>query len=145
MALFLFTKAILTGEPIPVFNNGKHKRAFTYIDDAVECVVRLLDRISTSDASWDPNHPDPASSNSPYRLFNVGSANAVSLLRYIEILEASLGIKARMEFLPLQPGDVPDTEADISDLAEEVGYTPRVSVEEGVDNFVRWYRSYFHA
>lgn len=143
MALFLFTKAILEGQPIKVFNNGHHKRSFTFIDDIAEGVVRTLDRPPTGNTNWDGNHPDPATSKAPYRLFNIGNEQPVELLRYIEVLEACLGRKATMELLPLQAGDVPDTEADVSELIEHIGYRPGVSVEEGVSRFVDWYRDYY--
>ena len=142
MALFMFTKKILAGEPIQVFNHGKHKRSFTYIDDIVEGVVRVLDQPPSPDPTWDSNNPDPATSNAPFRLFNIGAEQQVELLRYIEVLEQCLGKKAEMELLPLQAGDVPDTEADVTDLARVVGYKPKVTVEEGVKNFVDWYRGY---
>jgi len=143
MALFLFTKAILAGEPIQVFNHGRHTRSFTYIDDIVEGVLRTLDTLPAVNPAWDGMAPDPATSGSgPYRIYNIGAEWQVELLRYIEVLEDCLGRKAIMELLPLQPGDVPDTEADVSDLADAVGYRPRVAVEEGVRNFVDWYRSY---
>lgn len=145
MALFLFTKAILAGEPIKVFNHGRHKRSFTYIDDIVEGVVRTLDRIPTANPDWNSDAPDPASSNAPYRIYNIGNERPVELLRYIEVLEQCLGRKAQMEMLPLQAGDVPDTEADVSELIRAVNYTPQVSVEEGVTNFVGWYRDYYAA
>jgi UDP-glucuronate 4-epimerase len=143
MALFLFTKAILAGDPIKVFNNGRHKRSFTFIDDIVEGVVRTLDRPPTGNEAWDGNHPDPATSKAPYRLFNIGNERPVELLRYIEVLEACLGRKATMMLLPLQAGDVPDTEADVSELIEHIGYRPKVSVEEGVSRFVDWYSDYY--
>jgi UDP-glucuronate 4-epimerase len=144
MALFLFTRAILAGESIRVFNHGRHKRSFTYVDDIVEGVLRTLDTVPGRDAQWDGRTPDPASSGvAPYRLYNIGNETPVELLRYIEVLEQCLGRKARMELLPLQAGDVPDTEADVSALVDAVGYRPRVSVEEGVGNFVRWYRDYY--
>ncbi|WP_266182484.1 NAD-dependent epimerase [Dyella humicola] len=144
MALFLFTRAILAGEPIRVFNHGRHKRSFTYVDDIVEGVIRTLDNVPTIDTQWNSNAPDPANSGvAPYRLFNIGNERPVELLHYIEVLEQCLGRKATMELLPLQPGDVPDTEADVTDLIQTVGYRPQVSVETGVDNFVRWYREYF--
>ncbi|MDX9699774.1 MAG: NAD-dependent epimerase [Rhodocyclaceae bacterium] len=144
MALFLFTRAILAGEPIQVFNHGRHKRSFTYIDDIAEGVVRALDRVPGKDAGWDAMHPDPASSAvAPYRLYNIGNEEMVDLLRYIEVLEACLGRKAQMQMLPLQPGDVPDTEADVSALIARVGYRPKVTVEEGVARFVDWYREYY--
>jgi UDP-glucuronate 4-epimerase len=143
MALFLFTKAILAGEPINVFNHGHHKRSFTYIDDIAEGVIRALDDVPAANPGWDGMAPDPASSTAPYRIFNIGNEQPVELLHYIEVLEQCLGRKAQMELLPLQPGDVPDTEADMSSLAAAVGYSPRVPVEEGVANFVRWYREYY--
>ena len=144
MALFLFTKSILAGEPIKVFNHGHHKRSFTYVDDIVEGVIRTLDTAPTGNPQWDGNKPDPATSLAPYRLFNIGNQQPVELLRYIEVLEQCLGRKAVMELLPLQAGDVPDTEADVSALAAAVDYTPEVSVEEGVASFVRWYRDYYN-
>jgi UDP-glucuronate 4-epimerase len=146
MALFLFTRAILAGEPIKVFNFGRHKRSFTYVDDIVEGVVRVLDRPPVKDTAWDGNAPDPASSGvAPYRIYNIGNERPVPLLRYIEVLEQCLGRKAQMELLPMQAGDVPDTEADVSDLAADVGYRPTVPVEEGVARFVEWYRGYYGA
>jgi len=144
MALFLFTKAILAGEPIKVFNYGKHKRSFTYVDDIVEGVIRTLNRVPGKNPDWDGMAPDPASSGvAPYRLYNIGNEEPVELLRYIEVLEDCLGKKAKMEMLPLQAGDVPDTEADVSELIAAVGYRPHISVEEGVANFVRWYEEYY--
>ena len=144
MALFLFTKAILAGEPIQVFNHGHHRRSFTYIDDVVDGVVRVLDRVPTPDPRWRGDAPDPSSSGvAPYRIYNIGNAKPVELLRYIEVLEQCLGRKAQMEMLPLQPGDVPDTEADTTDLEAAVGGEPVVSVEEGVARFVQWYREYY--
>ncbi|MBJ6980357.1 NAD-dependent epimerase [Luteimonas sp. MC1572] len=146
MALFLFTRAILAGEPIKVFNNGHHRRSFTYVDDIVEGVVRALDRVPTVDAAWKGEAPDPGTSGvAPYRIYNIGNEEPVELLRYIEVLEKCLGRKAVMELLPLQAGDVPDTEADVSALVADVGYRPQVGVEEGVANFVRWYREYHGA
>ena len=144
MALFLFTKAILAGEPIKVFNHGKHKRSFTYIDDIVEGVIRALDNPPSANLSWNSAAPDPGTSNVPYRIFNIGNESTVELLRYIEVLEQCLGKKAVMELLPLQAGDVPDTEADVSELITAVDYAPGVSVEEGVANFVRWYQDYYN-
>ena len=142
MALFSFTRKILAGETIPVFNHGRHKRSFTYIDDVVEGVIRTLDRVPAGDPDWNSDAPDPASSSAPFRLYNIGAEKQVELLRYIEVLEECLGRKAQMEMLPLQPGDVPDTMADVSDLEADVGYSPRVTVEEGVRAFVDWYRGY---
>ena len=141
MALFLFTQAILAGQPIKVFNHGRHKRSFTYIDDIVEGVLRTLDHIPTANTDWDGASPDPASSNVPYRIYNIGNEQPVELMQYIEVLERHLGRKAQMEMLPLQAGDVPDTEADVSELIASVGYQPRVPVDEGIGNFVRWYQS----
>lgn len=145
MALFLFTRAILADEPIQVFNHGHHRRSFTYIDDIVEGVVRVLDQPVSPNREWSSDRPDPATSNTPYRLFNIGNEQPVELLRYIEVLEDCLGRKARMEMLPLQPGDVPDTEADVSELQNAVNYRPSVSVEQGVARFVDWYRDYYGA
>ena len=146
MALFLFTRAILAGEPIKVFNHGKHKRSFTYVDDIVEGVIRVLDRPPGTDPAWNGDAPDPASSGvAPYRIYNIGNEQPVELLRYIEVLEQCLGRKAQMELLPLQAGDVPDTEADVSELIAATGYRPQVGVEQGVANFVDWYRSYYRA
>ncbi|SFS17076.1 UDP-glucuronate 4-epimerase [Dyella sp. OK004] len=146
MALFLFTQAILAGEPIKVFNHGRHKRSFTYIDDIVEGVLRTLDAVPTKDARWDSLAPDPASSGvAPYRLFNIGNERPVELMQYIEVLEQCLGRKATMEMLPLQAGDVPDTEADVTSLIQAVGYRPQVSIETGIANFVRWYLDYYGA
>ncbi len=145
MALFLFTRAILAGEPIKVFNHGRHKRSFTYVDDIVEGVLRTLDNPAAANADWNGDAPDPATSNAPYRIYNIGNEQPVELLRYIEVLEECLGKKARMEMLPLQAGDVPDTEADVSELIRAVDYRPKVSVEEGVSRFVAWYRAYYGA
>ncbi len=143
MALFLFTKAILAGESIKVFNHGRHKRSFTYVDDIVEGVVRVLDDVAAPNPGWNGLAPDPASSLAPYRIYNIGNREPVDLLRYIEVLEHCLGRKATMEMLPLQAGDVPDTEADMSELIGAVDYSPQVSVEEGVAKFVDWYRAYY--
>jgi UDP-glucuronate 4-epimerase len=143
MALFLFTKAILAGEPIKVFNHGRHRRDFTYVDDIVEGVVRALDKAPAANPAWNGHDPDPATSSAPYRLYNIGNQRPVELLRYIEVLETCLGRKAQLDLLPLQPGDVPDTEADVSDLAQDVGYHPSTTVEDGVAKFVEWYLEYF--
>jgi UDP-glucuronate 4-epimerase len=144
MALFLFTKAILAGEPIKVFNHGKHKRSFTYVDDIVEGVVRTLDRAPGKNADWNSAAPDPATSGvAPYRLYNIGNEQPVELLQYIEVLEQCLGRKAKMDMLPLQAGDVPDTEADVTELIQSVGYAPKISVATGIANFVSWYREYY--
>lgn len=143
MALFLFTKAILAGEPIKVFNHGHHKRSFTYIDDIVEGVVRTMDHAPPANPIWNSDAPDPATSKAPYRIYNIGNEQAVPLLKYIEVLEHCLGRKADMQMLPLQAGDVPDTEADISELIASVDYRPRIGVNEGVASFVRWYLDYY--
>ncbi len=143
MALFLFTKAILAGEPLKVFNHGHHKRSFTYVDDIVEGIVRSLDRPPQPNPQWNAATPDPATSSAPYRLFNIGSTSTVQLLRYIEVLEQCLGRKATLELLPLQAGDVPDTEADCHDLALATGYEPQITVEQGIPRFVDWYRGYY--
>lgn len=143
MALFLFTKSILALKPIQVFNNGNHTRDFTFVDDIVEGVIRASDDIACPDPNWRSDAPDPASSNAPFRLFNIGNNSPVALGEYIVAIEAALGIEAIKEFLPLQPGDVPDTFADVSALARQVGYRPSTPVREGVASFVAWYRSYF--
>lgn len=145
MALFLFTKAILAGEPIKVFNHGQHSRSFTYVNDIVEGVIRACYQTAKSSHGWNSHIPDPARSNAPYRIYNIGSSQNTPLMRYIEVLEQALGKKAELEMLPLQAGDVPDTFADCSDLETELGYAPKVTVEEGVANFVRWYREYYAA
>lgn len=144
MALFLFTRAILAGEPLPVFNHGRHRRSFTYVDDIAEGVLRALDRPPSVDGRWNGDAPDPGSSGvAPYRIYNIGNERPVELLRYIEVLEACLGRRATLELLPLQAGDVPDTEASIASLREDTGYEPRVDVEEGVRRFVDWYLEYY--
>ena len=142
MALFKFTKAMLAGEKIPVFNYGKHSRDFTYVDDIVEGVVRVLDRPAKPNPSWSGDNPDPGTSSAPWRVYNIGNNNPVKLMDYIEALESSLGIKAEKELLPLQSGDVPDTYADVDDLVEEFSYKPSINVKQGVENFVRWYKEY---
>ena len=143
MALFIFTKKILAGEPIDVFNFGHHRRDFTYIDDIVEGVIRTLDRVAPANPQWNGDTPDPATSKAPYRIYNIGSNNPVELLRYIEVLEDCLGKKAIKNLLPLQPGDVPDTYSDVDALIEDVDYKPTTPVETGIDNFVKWYRDYY--
>ena len=143
MALFLFTRNILEGRPIDVFNHGKHTRGFTYIDDIVEGVVRVLDRPAEANAQWSGARPDSATSFAPYRIYNIGSGNATQLMRYIELIEENLGKKAQINFLPLQQGDVPDTCAEVEDLMHDVGYRPATSVETGVRRFVEWYKSYY--
>ena len=143
MALFLFTKNILEGRPIKVFNQGHHKRDFTYVDDIVEGVIRTLDKVAEPDPNWSGATPDSATSFAPYRLFNIGHGKPVALGRYIEVLEECLGMKAERELLPMQPGDVPETSADIEDLAEHVGFRPTVTVKTGVRHFVEWYREFY--
>ena len=142
MALFLFTRKILAGEPIDVFNYGKHRRDFTYIDDIVEGVIRVIDRIPEPNPDWSGEIPDSASSRAPYRLYNIGNNQPVELMHYIEVLEDCLGKEAKRNLLPLQPGDVPDTYADVEDLVRDVGYKPDTSVEDGIARFVEWYRDY---
>ena len=141
MALFKFTKAILAGETIQVFNYGKHRRDFTYIDDIVEGVIRVLDRPAPSDSAWDDSCI--STSPAPWRVYNIGNSNPVELMDYIAAIETALGKKAEKELLPLQAGDVPDTYADVSGLVEQFGYKPATSIEEGVTSFVSWYREYF--
>ena len=143
MALFLFTKNILAGKPIDVFNYGKHRRDFTYIDDIVEGVIRVLDNVASANSAWSSDTPDPASSSAPYRLYNIGNNQPVELMHYIEVLQDCLGRKAELNLLPLQPGDVPDTYADVSELVQDVDYKPDTTVEQGVANFVAWYRDFY--
>jgi len=142
MALFKFTKNILEGKAIEVFNNGNMIRDFTYVDDIVEGVVRVMDRPAEPDPAWNSAAPDPARSRAPYRIYNIGNNKAVQLMRYIEVLERALGKKAQIEMLPMQPGDVPATTADVSALESDIGYRPKTTVEEGVPRFVEWYRRY---
>lgn len=143
MALFLFTKAIIAGEPIDVFNYGRHKRSFTYIDDIVEGIVRVLERPARPAAMWNGEKPDPAVSQAPYRVYNIGNDHSVGLLTYIDALEKALGKKARKNMLPGQPGDVPEAQADIDDIKEEFGFEPGIGIEEGVGRFVEWYLDYY--
>jgi len=145
MALFLFTRAILAGEPIDVFNNGHMQRDFTYIDDIVEGVVRVLDRPATPDPAWSGDHPDPGIARAPYRLYNIGNNHPVELLHLIGVLEQAIGKTSIKRLLPMQPGDVPATYADVDDLVREVGFRPATSIEEGVRRFVTWYRNFYHA
>lgn len=143
MALFLFTRSILEGKPIDVFNYGHHRRDFTYVGDIAEGVIRACDRPATPNSEWNSDAPDPATSKAPYRLYNIGNNQPVELLRYIEVLEECLGRKAERNLLPLQAGDVPDTWANIDDLTRDVGYTPATPVEKGIRAFVDWYRDYY--
>ena len=143
MALFLFTKAILAGEKIDVFNYGKHRRDFTYIDDIVEGVIRTLDHNAEPNPDWSGLSPDPGTSRAPWRVYNIGNQNPVELLTYIDTLERFLGKTAEKNLLPLQPGDVPDTYADVEALVSDVDYKPSTSIEEGIERFVSWYREYY--
>jgi UDP-glucuronate 4-epimerase len=143
MAVFSFTRAIFAGEPIRIFNNGNMQRAFTYIDDVIEAMARLLTQAPTGEARWDAAHPDPASSAAPYRIFNVGNDRADDLMRLIALIESCAGRKAIKTVLPMQPGDVPATRADIGDLVREVGFAPNTPLEIGIERFVRWYRDYY--
>src|SRR4051812_20110712 len=143
MALFLFTKNILAGVPIRLFNNGRHVRDFTYIDDIVEGVVRVSDDIAAPDPDWSGDNPDPSTSNAPFRLLNIGSSSPIQLTEYVEAIEEALGKKAVRELLPLQPGDAPNAFADVTSLIETTGYRPTTSVRQGVAAFVTWYREYF--
>jgi UDP-glucuronate 4-epimerase len=143
MALFLFTRNILEGKPIDVFNHGHHRRDFTYVDDIAEGVVRAIERVPKGDPNWSGNAPDPATSSAPFRLYNIGNNHPVQLMRYIEVIEECLGRKAQKNFLPMQLGDVPDTYADIDDLVRDVGYRPATPIEVGVRHFVDWFCEYY--
>jgi UDP-glucuronate 4-epimerase len=143
MALFLFTKAILSNEKIKVFNHGQHRRDFTYIDDIVEGIIHTLDSPATHNSDWDSEKPDPGTSDAPWRVYNIGNNKPVELMDYIAALEKALGKKAEKEFLPLQAGDVPETYANVDDLVKQFDYKPNTSVEDGINSFVSWYRDYF--
>jgi UDP-glucuronate 4-epimerase len=143
MALFIFAKAILAGKPINVFNYGAMKRDFTYIDDIIEGVFRVIDKPPDPNPGWSGYHPNPAASSAPYKLYNIGNNNPVELMRVIAILEECLGKEAKKNMLPMQPGDVPATYADVHDLSEDVGFTPGTPIEEGIERFVKWYRGYY--
>ncbi|HMS83381.1 MAG TPA: NAD-dependent epimerase [Nitrospira sp.] len=143
MALFIFTKAILEGKPIEVFNQGKMKRDFTYVDDIIEGIIRTLDRPATANPSWSGDQPDPGTSSAPARIYNIGNHQPVELLHFIEVLEKALGKKAEKNLLPIQPGDVPATYADIDDLTKDVGFRPSTSIEVGIPRFVKWYREFY--
>ena len=143
MALFMFTRNILEGKPIDVFNYGNHRRDFTYVDDIVEGVIRTMDNTARPNDGWDPANPDPGTSTAPYRLYNIGNQQPVELMRYIAVIEQCVGKKAQINMLPLQPGDVPDTWANTDDLARDTGYTPDTPVETGVQRFVDWYMEYY--
>ena len=143
MALFLFTRAILEGRPIDVFNHGKMRRDFTYIDDIVEGVIRVMDRPAAPDPAWSGASPDPGTSAAPYRIYNIGNNQPVELMQFIEVIEEALGRKAELNMLPIQPGDVPATYADVDDLARDVGFSPATPIEVGIGRFVEWFRSYY--
>lgn len=145
MALFIFTKAILEGTPIEVFNQGKMQRDFTYIDDIVEGILRTLDRTATPNPSWSGDRPDPGTSSAPARVYNIGNHQPAELMRFIEVLEQALGKKAEKKLMPMQPGDVPATYADIDDLSRDVGFAPATPIEEGIPRFVQWYREFYRA
>jgi len=143
MALFIFTQKILAGERIDVFNNGKHKRDFTYIDDIVEGVVRVTANIAKTNEAWDSDNPDPATSQAPYRLYNIGNNSPVELMYFIELIEKNLNKKAEKNYLSLQPGDVPETYANVDALIDYVGYSPSTPIESGIENFIKWYKDYY--
>ena len=143
MALFLFTKAILENKPIDVYNHGRMKRDFTYIDDIVEGVIRVSDKVPEPNPDWNGDKPDSATSYAPYKLYNIGNNNPVELMKFIEVLEDCLGKKANKNLLPIQPGDVPETYADVDDLVNDVGFKPATSIEEGIKRFVEWYNEYY--
>ncbi|MBI5615219.1 MAG: NAD-dependent epimerase [Gammaproteobacteria bacterium] len=143
MSLFLFTRKILAGEPIDVFNYGNHRRDFTYVDDIVEGIIRCIDKVATPAETWNGDAPDPGTSKAPYRLYNIGANTPVPLMDFISTLERCLGIEAKKNMLPLQPGDVPDTYADVSALVDDVGYRPQTPISAGIANFVSWYKGYY--
>jgi UDP-glucuronate 4-epimerase len=143
MALFIFTKAILEGKSIEVYNHGKMRRDFTYVDDIVEGVIRTLDRPATPNRDWSGDRPDPGTSSAPARIYNIGNHQPVELLRFIEVLEQALGKHAKRKLLPIQPGDVPSTYADIEDLSRDVGFKPMTPIEVGIPRFVHWYREFY--
>lgn len=143
MALFLFTRKILSGEPIDVFNMGNHARDFTYIDDIVEGVIRSADKVAEPNPAWSGDHPDPATSAAPYRVYNIGNNNPVELMQFIACIEKSVGREAKKNFLPMQPGDVPKTYANVDALVDDVGFKPSTPIEVGIPRFVEWYRSYY--
>jgi UDP-glucuronate 4-epimerase len=143
MALFKFTQAILKGTPIQVFNFGNHQRDFTYIDDIVNGVILSLDKVASGNTHWDGKNPDPSTSKAPWKIYNIGAQNPVNLLEFIETLEAALGKEAIKEMLPMQPGDVQNTYADVSALADDTGYEPKTGLTEGISNFVTWYRAFY--
>jgi UDP-glucuronate 4-epimerase len=143
MALFLFTKAIIDGKPIQVFNEGKMQRDFTYVEDIVQGILKVLDKPASSNPEWNGSSPDPASSYAPYRVYNIGNNKPAELIEFIEAIEQELGKKGLKQFLPMQAGDVPATHADISELMNDTGYAPKFSVQQGIKHFVSWYKDYF--
>jgi UDP-glucuronate 4-epimerase len=143
MALFLFTRAILEDQPIKVFNHGKMQRDFTYIDDIIEGVVRVMGRLPEANPKWSGAAPDPGTSSAPYKVYNIGNNNPVELIKFIEVIEEVLGKKANMEFMDLQPGDVVATYADVDDLIEDVGFKPETPIETGIENFIEWYKDFY--
>lgn len=145
MALFKFTKSILAGEPIQLFNHGKHLRDFTYIDDIVEGIIRVLDKPATPNLEWNSIHPDPSSSKDPWRVYNIGNNDPVELLDYVQALEDALGKKAEKQFLPLQPGDIPSNQANVDNLSQSFDYKPQTKIKDGIENFVNWYKEYYGA
>jgi len=145
MSMFMFTDKIIKGEPIDVFNEGKHQRDFTYIDDIAQGVMRANDRIAAPAAAWSGDDPDPATSTAPYRVYNIGNHSPIALMDYIACIEKAVGKTAKKNFLPMQPGDVPATYADVSDLKADIGFEPKTAIEDGVQRFVAWYRQYYRA
>jgi UDP-glucuronate 4-epimerase len=143
MALFKFTKAIFEGRPVEVYNHGKMKRDFTYVDDIIDAMIPLMDQIPQSDPNWNNAHPDPSTSSAPYRLFNIGNNQPTELSHFIEVLEQAIGKKADLKYLPMQPGDVLSTYADVDSLANAVGFRPKTDIQDGIAEFVRWYREYY--
>ena len=143
MALFIFTKKIAEGKPIEVYNNGKMKRDFTYVDDIVDGIIKLIPKIPKPNPNWNGNNPDSASSFAPYKLYNIGNNHPVELLRFIEVIEEKLGKKAIKNFMPIQPGDVPETYADVDDLINAAGFKPQTSIEDGISKFINWYKDYY--
>lgn len=143
MALFLFTKAIINGEPIKVFNNGNMMRDFTYVDDIVESIFRLIQRKPEPNLEWSGKNPDPGTSYAPYKVYNIGNNNPVTLMEFINAIEEKLGIEAKKEFLPLQAGDVPETYADVKDLYRDINFKPQTDIKDGISNFIDWYREYY--
>ena len=144
MSLFLFTQKILNGEPIDVFNYGNHRRDFTYVDDIVEGVIRCIDNIATPSDTWTGDQPDPGTSQAPYRLYNIGNNAPVELMDFIGAIEKCLGMEAQKNMLPLQLGDVPDTYADVTALVDDLGYKPATKIEDGIANFISWYKDYYN-